>query len=113
MRQLHEFIHSFDFLRMKPDRTIIHSGLPGELSAWALVEPGRAVALYLHGDPKSQREQEWRVNLKLDLPGGPYQVAWMDVLTGEWSGTDAISDGTLTVQSPPFLSDIALKVVRR
>jgi hypothetical protein len=47
MKLLNEFIHSFEFIRMKPDNSIMRGGVPAGLSARALVEPGKAYAIYI------------------------------------------------------------------
>lgn len=47
MRILSEFIHGFDFIRMRPDNSVITGGAPASGSARALVEPGKAIAVYL------------------------------------------------------------------
>jgi hypothetical protein len=47
MKLLKDFIHSFDFIRMRPDNAIIRGGVPAGLSARALVEPGNAYAIYI------------------------------------------------------------------
>ncbi|MGI0148491.1 MAG: PA14 domain-containing protein, partial [Thermoplasmata archaeon] len=50
---LKEFIHGFDFVRMKPDRSVLKGGIPPGAAAQALVEPGKAYAVYLHMNEKS------------------------------------------------------------
>lgn len=42
-----DFIHRFDFVRMKPDNSVIKGGLPSGGTARALVEPGKAYAIYV------------------------------------------------------------------
>src|SRR5256885_15618572 len=66
MKILKEFIHRFDFVRMKPDNAVIKSGVPEKGSARALVEPGKQYALYLFGGTNA--------TLKLDVPPGNYQA---------------------------------------
>ena len=44
---LRDFIHGFDFVRMKPDNSIIKGGAPAGGTARALVEPGKAYAIYV------------------------------------------------------------------
>ncbi len=53
LKVLKDFIHGFDFLRMRPDPSIVKGGIPPGAAAQALVEPGKAVALYLHLNEKS------------------------------------------------------------
>lgn len=46
MRVLKDFVHSFDFVRMGPDRSVVTA--PEGLAVQALVEKGRQYAVYLH-----------------------------------------------------------------
>jgi len=50
---LKEFIHGFDFVRLKPDRSVVKGGVPAGAAVQALVEPGRAYAIYLHQGAKA------------------------------------------------------------
>jgi hypothetical protein len=44
MKVLREFITGFDFVRMKPDHSVVQGGIPEGGTARALVEPGARVA---------------------------------------------------------------------
>ena len=44
---LRDFIYGFDFLKMKPDNSIIKGGVPKGVTARALVQPSKAYAVYL------------------------------------------------------------------
>jgi hypothetical protein len=46
MRVLKDFVHSFDFVRMRPDTSVVAA--PAGLTVQALVETGRQYAVYLH-----------------------------------------------------------------
>jgi hypothetical protein len=46
MRALRDFMHDLDFVRMKPDNSIIKTA-PVSHTARALVEPGKTYAIYL------------------------------------------------------------------
>ena len=46
MRVLKDFVHELDFVRMKPDRSVVET--PEGLAVQALVEKGRQYAVYLH-----------------------------------------------------------------
>ncbi|MBX3733750.1 MAG: hypothetical protein KF791_14290 [Verrucomicrobiae bacterium] len=50
MRILRDFIHGFDFVRMQPDNSVIRGGVPAGGTARALVEPGRAIAIYVRNE---------------------------------------------------------------
>jgi hypothetical protein len=45
LRVLKEFIHSFDFIRMKPDQRFVKSGVPNEGVVYVLSEKGKEYAL--------------------------------------------------------------------
>jgi len=80
MTVLRDFINSFDFVRMKPDRGFIQSGVPAKMQANALMEEGKQYAAYFvdHGNPAPQS-----LSLTLLLPAGEYDVKWVDVLSGK------------------------------
>ena len=59
MRILRDFIHGFDFVRMRPDNTVFKGGLPAALTARALVEPGKAYAIYLRPSLTTQFSVRW------------------------------------------------------
>jgi hypothetical protein len=103
---LKEFIHSVDFIRMKPDNTIIRAGVPEGGVALALVEPGKACALYLEGGTQA--------NLILDLAPGAYRAEWIDTQTGSVVEEEAFEHGggTRTLASPPYAEEIALRIIR-
>lgn len=46
-RTLRDYIYDFDFIKMKPDNSVITGGVPEGYEARALVERGRAYAVYL------------------------------------------------------------------
>jgi hypothetical protein len=107
MRTLTRFIHGFDFIRMKPDSSIIRSGLPEKARAYALVETGKQYALYLFGGSQA--------DLKLELPAGDYRVEWLNPVTGSIGPTTRLkhAGGAAALKSPGYEPDIALRIVRR
>lgn len=50
IRILSEFINGFDFIRMRPDNSVIKGGIPVGGTARALVDEGRAVAVYIRNE---------------------------------------------------------------
>ena len=118
MRILKEFIHSFDFIHMKPDRGVIRGGIPGTFQAWSLVEPGKQYALYLHptlGKGRPPPPQESKVELLLDLPEGSYLAEWVNPKKGTVDRRESFdhAGGARTLASPVFSEDVALRVVGR
>jgi hypothetical protein len=108
MRVLRDFIHSFDFVRMKPDVSWIRGGLPKGVVARALVEPGRACAAYL----RSARDLQ---ALQVDLPAGEYAVEWISPLDGRVVKRDQFSPtgGVSSLAAPTWTGDLALSIKRR
>lgn len=107
MKILKDFIHSFDFVRMKPDKSFIKAGVPEKARVQALAESGQQYALYLKGDGIGA--------ITLDLPKGRYRTEWIDVLTGESIAPAAINHtgGPMTVVVPPGTKEIAFRAKAR
>jgi hypothetical protein len=103
---LKRFIESFDFIRMQPDRGVIKGGVPDGGAAWALVEPGRQYAVYIRGGAAAR--------LTLDIPPGRYRAEWVNPRTGATDKTETLrhAGGELSLESPPYSEDIALRVRR-
>jgi hypothetical protein len=104
---LSQFINSFDFIRMAPDDSVIKGGVPQGATARALAQKGRAWAIYLLGGTQA--------SLVLDLPAGHYRAEWLNPRTGAIEKTEEVqhSGGGLTLASPAYTEDIALRVVAR
>ena len=121
LRILKEFIHGFDFVRMKPDASAV-SGVPRGVTVRALSEPGKQYAVYFSrvvaeknaegketgkfSDPQGGQP----VDVTLKLPDGTYTVEWVDTRTGRRETTVGVKR-VARVKSPPFTEDVALRVV--
>ncbi len=102
LKVLSEFIHSFDFVKMKPDHSTI---LVAQGSfARVLSESGKQYAIYLNNGSRG--------TLKLNLPAGNFESEWINTLNGNVLKTEKLkhSGGTIALSSPEFLEDIALKI---
>jgi hypothetical protein len=106
LRILTDFINSFDFVKMKPDNSIIKDGIPDKATARALVEKGRAYAIYVNGASKAK--------LVLDLPEGKYEADWINTKTGKIEKNQAFehSGGNRTLNSPAYKDDIVLRILQ-
>ncbi len=47
MRALSEFIHGLDFIRMRPDNSVIKGGIPKGGTARSMVKPGEQIGIYI------------------------------------------------------------------
>ncbi len=102
---LRDFINSFDFIRMKPDNSIIKGGIPEKATARALVQKGRAYVIYINGGSEAQ--------LQLKLPKGKYKAEWLNTKTGKTNNNETFnhSGGNRTLKSPQYKDDIALRIL--
>jgi hypothetical protein len=113
---LKEFIEGFDFLRMTPDSTTVRAcravevqeppATGKEITAHCLAERGRAYAVHVRGGIQTE--------LTLALPSGRYQVDWMNPRSGRVEKSESFlqEKGDGTVLSPPYIEDIAARIVR-
>ncbi len=106
LKHLKDFIHGFDFIRMKPDSSVV-KGVPEGAKAYALVEEGKQYAIYVEGGTQG--------DLTLEAPAGRYRAEWLDPRTGQLDKTENVrhTGGAMTLASPPYEEDIALRAVRR
>jgi hypothetical protein len=106
LRILKEFIHKFDFIRMKPENSIVKTALPKGITARVLAEPGQAYAVYVNGGGLAE--------LALDLPAGQYGAEWVNTKTGQTDKAEPFrhEGGVRTLQPPAYTDDIALRLVR-
>jgi len=101
---LKDFINSFDFIRMKPDNSVIKGTVPEKVTARALVRKGLAYAIYINGGSKAE--------LVVELPGGKYRAEWVSTKTGKVDKkvTFQHTGGNRTLHSPTYADDIALRI---
>jgi hypothetical protein len=108
MRILRDFINDLDFVRMKPDNSVIKGGVPKGCTGRALVEPGKAYAIYLQGTgPDCSPEVE--------LPAGDYEAEWIRPTTGGTVKSERFghAGGVRRFGGPALNPDAALKIKRR
>jgi hypothetical protein len=107
MKILRDFIHGFDFLRMQPDDSVIRGGIPAEGTARALVEPGRAVAVYI------RKANAGETVLELGLPAGLWRGHWLDTRTGKATMIPPFrGEDRVPLMAPAYETDIALSLKR-
>lgn len=104
MKVLSDFIHGFDFVHMRPDNSVVRGGAPAGVTARALVEPGKAMALFVRGGGAS-------TVLNVELPAGSWTATWIDTKTGAIARTARVAGGgTRTLEAPVYDNDIALRL---
>jgi hypothetical protein len=104
---LKRFIDSFDFVHMHPDSADIKA-VGNAAKIYALAQPGKAYAVYVDGGGPG-------TTLLCNVTAGRYHAEWINTLTGMVAKTEDVSHagGPLTLASPPYSEDIALKLVRQ
>jgi len=121
LKSLHDFMFSFDFLKMRPDKSFVRGGVPLGVYARGLSEPGKQYAYYHHHSAFGRNTASYKVNpgdyrenLVLYLPAGSYQADWVDAATGKvLSGEKFTSDGgSRVLAAPSHTVDIALRLKR-
>jgi hypothetical protein len=114
VKVLKDFVHSFEFVRMKPQRSA--ASAPKDVAVEALVEPGKQYAVYLYVPIPGEKERKAAaprapapVDLGLDLPAGRYRAEWIEPKTGAVLRSLEIehAGGRRTLASPPFAEDLA------
>ncbi|MBZ5595176.1 MAG: hypothetical protein LAP39_23265 [Acidobacteriia bacterium] len=120
MQSLKQFIEGFDFLRMRPDRSFVVSGMPAGAYYRGISERGEQYALYHHHSklkpyvytvvPGAYEER-----MILDLPAATYQADWVNPSTGAVLGTKTFTHagGHCSLSTPKHAVDIALRIKRR
>jgi len=100
------FINSFDFVKMTPDDSVIKGGIPDKATARALVEKGRAYAIYINDGSQAQ--------LQVELLIGKYTAEWINTKTGKSDKKETFnhSGGNQILESPTYKDDIALRILR-
>ncbi len=118
LRVLGDFLRQFDLVRMKPLAGVRLQALAG-FDLRALAEPGRAYAFYLgpadvSKKPANATSSGRPIRLTLDLPAGTYESEWLNPVTGEKQRCEKHhhTSGSLTLDTPDFADDIALRLVR-
>jgi hypothetical protein len=120
LQNLKDFIYSFEFLKMHPDKSFIVSGLPASHAySRGMSEPGKQYALYIHHS--SERRGSYVVSpgnyhetLMLNLPPGNYQADWVDPEHGSVIKSESFTQGSESkmLSSLTYNIDIALRIKR-
>jgi hypothetical protein len=104
---LKKFIEGFNFIRMKPDNSVLKV-TDGNLSSFQVfTEPGKQYAIYL--------EKGKSPEFTLQMPDGEYTAEWINVLSGNGEGLCHFKskNGSVTVECPDLKDDIALRILTK
>lgn len=120
LQSLGKFMHSFDFIRMQPDKSFVLSGIPKEVFWRGMSEKGKQYSLYLHHSVR-KRESSYDVNpgnyqdkFVMSFPEGKYIAEWINPQNGDIIGKRkfTVNKDNQTLKSPEYSVDIALRIVR-
>jgi hypothetical protein len=102
LRVLKDFLESFDIPDLRPRPGLVVTS-PGAFTSAIGTKKRRGV--YVRGDG--------RTVLGLDLPKGDWRAEWVDTKTGSFTkkGAFAHRGGRRELASPPYVGDIALRLV--
>jgi len=105
MKILKKFIHSFNFIKMKPDEPVINFYLPLGTTARALVDEGKQYAVYINGENVKY--------LLFVLPKGNYIAEWVNTKTGNIVRKEKFkhTGGEKKLELPKYTEDIALRIL--
>jgi hypothetical protein len=118
LSKLKEFMYSFDFIKMKPDRNFVIHGIPEGTFYRCMSEPGAQYAMYIHHSIRKGDSYyfinpgKYSENIVLSLPEGNYQAEWINPADGRVLASEKIkaNGGEYTLITPHYTIDIALKV---
>jgi hypothetical protein len=121
LNSLSQFIYSFDFIRMRPDKSFIISGIPEGVFCRAMSEPGKQYSMYLHHSVR-KRESSYDVvpgkyqdKFVMSFPKGKYRAEWINPADGNVIHKQVFKvnkDKNQSLKSPEYSLDIALRVKR-
>ncbi len=102
---LKNFMHGFSFVDMYPDRSVVKKA-PG-VYTYVLAETGKQYAVFVNGGEACE--------LDVLLPEGSYEAEWIDTKNGGVEKRERIvsTGGTVTLASPEYISDIALRILKK
>jgi hypothetical protein len=119
LKVLKEFMHSFDFTKMRPDKQFITGGIPEDAFCRGMSWPGNQYALYIHHSQCTIDSSAYTVipgnyrhDLLLNLPKGKYMADWIDPASGKILQSVLVKNksGSQKLITPSFTVDIALRI---
>ena len=121
LRNLRDFIHSFDFVKMQADKSFVISGVPDGAYCRGISQPGEQYALYHHHSELARDQMYYIVHpghyqetFVVALPAGTYREDWVDPASGSVISSTTFSHqgGRKELDTPEHTVDIALRIKR-
>ena len=121
LKSLHDFMYSFEFLKMRPDKSFVQGGMLLGTFARGMSEQGKQYAYYHHHSAFGRNTASYKVmpgnyqeTLVLHLPAGSYQAEWVDAATGTVVSSEKFTSdgGNRTLSTPVHTVDAALRIKR-
>ena len=121
LRSLKQFLESFDFVSMQPDRGFVISGIDPKTHYRGMSQHGAQYALYIHhseggdGGSYTVTPGNYQEILVLDLPAGNYNAEWIDPASGGVISAQKFTaaGGTHNLKTPAYSIDIGLRIKRQ
>ena len=110
-----QVLSEIDFLKMRPNDSILQYSFSKPATARALINEGNQYLIYINNkkaDHDSLARDKESLTFSISLPKGDYIAKWINTLTGERIPF-AIKDhegGEFTLKTPAFTDDIALLI---
>lgn len=121
LRNLKQFLYSFDFIKMHADKNFVVSGMPDGAYCRGISEPGEQYALYHHHSRLANNGMyyivnpgDYHENLVLNIPSGTYKADWVNPASGTVvsSFSFAHQGGNQDLTVPEHSVDITLRIKR-
>jgi hypothetical protein len=121
LRNLKDFLYSFDFVKMRADKAFVVSGVPRGTYCRGISQQGEQYALYHHHSRLAEGDHYYvvepgnhRETLELALPAGTYKADWVDPASGAVLNTATFTHqgGNRSLAAPEHRVDIALRIRR-
>ena len=105
LKIMKNFLESLDFIRMKPDNSIVQVAKGNIADFQVLAEPMKQYAIYL--------EKTRGASIELAIPNGEFQAEWLNPISGNRIKTENITANNRKVElaCPDFDEDVVLRLV--
>ena len=112
---LRQVLSEIDFLKMRPNDSILQYAFAKPATARALISEGNHYLIYINNkkaDNDSLARDEKSLVFSINLPKGDYSAKWINTLTGEREPFDIKEHegGEFKLETPRFADDIALMI---